>query len=233
MPGAANITVTFWAVNEDGFDEGKIQNCRFGSTFGVGGADDRLFLSGNGNYRNVDFWSEYNDFTYFPDGNTMEVGASHAAITAYARLSDTTLAVLKEEKAGEPTIFYRTGQERTEADGITLTQWFPVEAGIVGDGTVNPHAVATLAGDVLTLTKCGVHALVLSSNVASGERYTRERSLPIYRELASAKLSTAAVIVYRNRYYLALPGAGKCYVADAHYKAMFEGSTDYNYEWWV
>jgi len=232
-PGAGNIKVTYDAVVGDDYDESRIQDCRFGVLFGANGADDRLFLAGNGKYKNMDFWSEWNDFTYFPDGNTMEVGGAHSAITAYARLSDTTLAVLKEEKAGEPTIFYRTSRERTEEDGIVLKQWFPVSAGIAGDGTVNPHAVATLAGDVLTLTRNGVHALVLSANVASGERYTRERSRPIYRELSSAKLSDAAGIVYRNRYYLSLPDTGKCYVADAHYKAIFEGTTDYNYEWWI
>ncbi|MBQ8357092.1 MAG: hypothetical protein IJX39_04715 [Clostridia bacterium] len=227
-----NITITYSAITESGHDAQRIQNCRFGSTFGVNGADDRLFLSGNSRYPNMDFWSEYDDFTYFPDGNTMEVGGAHSAITAYARLSDTTLAVLKEEKAGEPTIFYRTGRGETQSDGITEKQWFPVSAGIAGDGTINPHAVATLAGDVLTLTRSGVHALVLSSNVASGERYTRERSRPIYKELSRKDLSTAAGIVYRNRYYLAT-GDGACYVADTHYKATFEGSTDYNYEWWV
>lgn len=228
-----NITITFDAATDEAYDERRIQDCRFGVLFGANGADDRLFLAGNSKYKNMDFWSEWNDFTYFPDGNCMEVGGSSSAITAYARLSDTTLAVMKEEKAGEPTIFYRTGRERTEEDGITLTQWFPVSAGISGDGTVNHHAGATLSGDVLTLTREGVHALVLSANVASGERYTRERSRPIYRELARAELATAAGIVYRNRYYLALPYVGKCYVADAHYKATFEGSTDYNYEWWV
>lgn len=231
--GNPNITVTYYANVPSDYDTKKVQGCRFGATFGLDGADDRLFLAGNSKYPNWDIWSEYDDFTYFPDGNTMEVGGAHAAITAYARLSDTTLAVLKEEKAGEPTIFYRTGRERTEKDGVTLKQWFPVSAGIAGDGTLNPHAVATLSGDVLTLTRGGVHGIVLSSNVASGERYTRERSRPIYRELTSADLGTAAAIVYRNRYYLALPGTGKCFVADAHYKAMFEGSTDYNYEWWV
>lgn len=231
--GEDNVTIIYEVATPADYDDKKVQNCRFGVTFGVGGANDRLFLAGNSKYPNMDIWSEYDDFTYFPDGNTMEVGSAHAAITAYARLSDTTLAVTKEEKAGEPTIFYRTSRERTEADGVTLSQWFPVSAGIAGDGTLNPHAVATLSGDVLTLTRGGVHGIVLSSNVASGERYTRERSRPIYRELASADLGTAAAIVYRNRYYLALPGTGKCFVADAHYKATFEGTTDYNYEWWV
>lgn len=231
--GKDSVTVTYTAAVGADHDGSRVQDCRFGATFGTEGADDRLFLAGNRRYPNMDIWSEYDDFTYFPDGNTMEVGGAHAAITAYARLSDTTLAVLKEEKAGEPTIFYRTGRERTEADGVTLTQWFPVSAGVAGDGAINPHAVATLSGDVLTLTRGGVHGIVLSSNVASGERYMRERSRPIYRELTSARLSGAAAIVYRNRYYLALPDTGKCFVADAHYKAAFEGSTDYNYEWWV
>ena len=234
MGSTPNIKATFDAVMDEDYDKRRVQDCRFGVLFGVNGADDRLFLAGNKRYPNMDIWSEWNDLTYFPEGNAMEVGGGYSAITAYARLSDTTLAVLKEEKAGEPTIFYRTGRERTASDGVTPEQWFPVSAGIAGDGTINPHAVATLSGDVLTLTRQGVHALVLSSNVASGERYTRERSGPIYKELAgAAALDRAAGIVYRNRYYLALPDTDKCYVADAHHKTTLEGSTDYHYEWWV
>ncbi|MBO5355712.1 MAG: hypothetical protein J6B09_06570 [Clostridia bacterium] len=229
----ANITVTFSAEDEEDHAN-RIKKCRFGVTFGVNGANDRLFLAGNPDHPNMDFWSEANDFTYFPDGNTMEVGSAHAAINGYARLSDTTLAVLKEEKAGEPTIFYRTGAEKHDTANLKYDAYFPVAAGIAGDGIVNHHAGATLAGDVMVVTRSGVRALVLSSNVASGERYMHERSRPIYRELTSSgELANAAGIVYRNRYYLALPEAGKCYVADAHYKAAFDGSTDYNYEWWV
>ena len=233
--GEPNITVTFTAEGGEEYTQ-RLKKCRFGTTFGVNDrhANERLFLAGNPDHPNMDFWSEANDFTYFPDGNTMEVGSAHAAINGYARLSDTTLAVLKEEKAGEPTIFYRTGAEKHDTENLKYDAYFPVAAGIAGDGIVNHHAGATLAGDVMVVTRSGVHALVLSSNVASGERYTRERSRPIYRELAnSGELADAAGIVYRNRYYLALPKAGKCYVADAHYKAAFDGSTDYNYEWWV
>lgn len=233
VDGTPNITVTFYAEGGEEYTQ-RLKKCRFGTTFGVNGANDRLFLAGNPDHPNMDFWSEANDFTYFPDGNTMEVGSAHAAINGYARLSDTTLAVLKEEKAGEPTIFYRTGAEKHDTANLKYDAYFPVAAGIAGDGIVNHHAGATLAGDVMVVTRSGVHALVLSSNVASGERYTRERSRPIYKELASSdELADAAGIVYRNRYYLALPKAGKCYVADAHYKAAFDGSADYNYEWWV
>lgn len=235
IDGKPNITVTFTAEGGEGYAQ-RIKNCRFGTTFGVNDrhANERLFLAGNPDHPNMDFWSEANDFTYFPDGNTMEVGSAHAAINGYARLSDTTLAVLKEEKAGEPTIFYRTGAEKHDTANLKYDAYFPVAAGIAGDGIVNHHAGATLAGDVMVLTRSGVRALVLSSNVASGERYMHERSRPVYRELAnSGELADAAGIVYRNRYYLALPEAGKCYVADAHYKAAFDGSTDYNYEWWV
>jgi hypothetical protein len=230
-----NITITFYAEGGEGYAQ-RIKNCRFGTTFGVNDrhANERLFLAGNPDHPNMDFWSEADDFTYFPDGNTMEVGSAHAAINGYARLSDTTLAVLKEEKAGEPTIFYRTGAEKHDTANLKYDAYFPVAAGIAGDGIVNHHAGATLAGDVMVLTRSGVRALVLSSNVASGERYMHDRSRPIYRELVSSgELANAAGIVYRNRYYLALPDAGKCYVADAHYKAAFDGSTDYNYEWWV
>ena len=213
----------------------KITSCCVGAVFGVDGASDRLFLSGNPDEKGVDRWSEADDFTYFPDGNVMFVGGGESAVTGYARLSDGMLAVFKEEKAGYPTIYYRTGAKTTmtDADGAQVPQeYFPVKAGMAGDGLVTPRAMANLSGDPLILTASGVFGVELSQNVASGERYTRERSRAIREELRQKDLAGAVAIAHRGRYYLST-GDGICYVADARYKTTFEGSPDTGYEWWV
>ena len=43
-------------------------------------------------------------------------------------------------------------------------------------GAVSPYANADLAGDTLFLSKDSVNAVVLSENVATDNRYARERS---------------------------------------------------------
>lgn len=213
----------------------KIANCRFGTLFGVDGVSDRLFLSGNPDYPNNDFFSETEDFTYFPDGNVLTVGDADAAITGYARLSDATLAVFKGESVGNPAIYYRTGKEKTvtDTDGHAVpAAFFPTVAGTAGEYLATPYAVANLSGDVLMLSRNGVFGIELSSNISSVERYTRERSRAILGDLKKRDLSDAVGIVFRGRYYLSV-GDGICYVADSRYRATFEGSADTGYEWWV
>lgn len=231
VSGAANMTVKFYANGAGRV----IEQCTVGALFGADGASDRLFLSGNPDEIGMDRWSEAGDFTYFPDGNAMYVGGNEAAITGYARLSDATLAVFKEQAQGYPTVYYRTAAKETitDADGDTVpATYFPVVAGTVGEGLSTPHAVANLAGDPLILSPNGVFGIELSQNVASGERYAKERSRAIYEELRRKDLTSAAACIYRGRYYLSV-GDGICYVADSRYKTSFDGSPDTGYEWWV
>lgn len=224
------LVITFEAAGDD--LSGRIGNCRFGAQFGVDGASDRLFLAGNGSEPNRDFFSEAEDFTYFPDGNVLTVGNGYTPITGYARLSDSTLAVFKGEGAGSPAVFYRTGKEVSVAGNLTAL--FPTVAGTAGEYLVSPHAVATLSGDVLMLSRNGVFGIELSSNLASVERYTRERSRAIYEDLRQKNLENAVGVSFRGRYYLCVGDEEEtCYVADSRYRAAFEGSSDTGYEWWV
>ena len=228
-----SITATFSCTTE-GYED-KVKKCSVGALFGVDGASDRLFVSGNPDEIGMDRWSEAGDFTYFPDGNAMYVGGSESAITGYTRLSDSTMAIFKEQMNGYPTIYYRTGRTTSivDADGTTVpAAYFPVDAGAIGEGLVSPACVGNLAGDPLILSPNGVFGIELSANVSSGERYAKERSRAIYEELRKKDLSDAVACVYRGRYYLST-GDGACYIADSRYKASFDGSPDMGYEWWI
>ncbi len=230
-----NIFVTFEHAVE-GYAE-RITRCEFGILFGVGGNTDRLFLSGNPDYPNVDFYSEMDDYTYFGDLNTATMGSDSVAVNGYARLSDSTLVIYKEESGQETTIFYRSGtyQEQKDANGNleSVRGIFPTSAGSIGEGVVSRYACANFAGDNIILSRNGVFGIVLANNVATTERYTRERSRSINERLKThSDLSEAVGIVYKNRYYLAVDDV--CYIADSRYKYTSEDDIDgsYNYEWW-
>ena len=242
--GSANITVTFTAAEmyENAKRRSFLNSCTIGTLFGANGASDRLFLSGSATDCNYDMFSEADDFTYFPDNNRIRVGSTQSSIVGYARLSDSTLAVLKSEARGEPSIYYRTGTYENDArDTAVIRAVFRDVTGSSGESITTAAAIANLAGDDLILTPRGVYGIVLSSNVASGERYTVERSRPIRSALAGHDLTKAVATVWRGRYYLALENENAendaerylCYVADSRYQATFDGSTDTNYEWWV
>lgn len=230
-----NIFVTF-EHSVEGYTE-RIANCNFGILFGVSGNTDRLFLSGNPDFPNVDFHSEMDDYTYFGDLNTASMGSDSVAINGFARLSDSTLVIYKEENGQEASIFYRTGayQENYDSTGNleSVRAVFPTSAGSIGEGVVSRYACVNFGGDNIILSKNGVFGIVLANNVATTERYTRERSRSINERLKKHKdLSEAVGIVYKSRYFLAVDGV--CYIADSRFTYTSEDSLDnsYNYEWW-
>lgn len=230
-----NIYVTFEHAVEGYAD--RITSCEFGILFGVSGNTDRLFLSGNPDYPNVDFHSEMDDYTYFGDLNTASMGSDSVAVKGFARLSDSTLVIYKEESGQEATIFYRTGsyQEYYDNSGNleSVRGVFPTSAGSIGEGVVSRYACANFAGDNIILSRNGIFGIVLANNVATTERYTRERSRSINERLKMhSDLSEAVGIVYKSRYYLAVDDV--CYIADSRYKYTSEDDIDgsFNYEWW-
>ena len=235
IDGEANITVTFMADGED--KRAEITGCTFGTIFGTNGSSNRLFLSGNASCPNRVFYSGYNDFTYFPDVNYINVGSETAKITGFCRLLDNTVAILKEKSLTDPTIYYMTGVQENEYDSSgNLTDGkavFYVEGGGVGEANINPYVTANLAGDALMLSENGVLGITLTQNMTTGARYVKERSYSINDRLRLYDLSDAAGIVFENRYYLSVGGV--CFVADARHKYYREGNDmdqSYNYEWW-
>lgn len=230
-----NIIVTFEHSIEGYAD--RITACNFGVLFGVSGNTDRLFLAGNSNYPNIDFHSEADDYTYFGDLNTASMGSDSVPISGYGRLSDSTLVIYKSETSQEASIFYRTGTYKESYDSSgnleSIRGVFPTSAGSIGEGVISRYACANFAGDNIILSRNGVFGIVLAENVATTERYTRERSRSINEKLKMhSDLSNAVAIVYKNRYYLAIDDV--VYIADSRYKYTSENDIDnsYNYEWW-
>lgn len=233
--GRDNIVITF-ECSVGGYAN-RIMDCKFGILFGVSGNTDRLFLSGNKNYPNIDFHSEMDDYTYFGDLNTASMGSDSVAVNGFARLSDSTLVIYKEENSQEASIFYRTGsyQEYYDSQGNleNIRGIFPTSAGSIGEGVISRYACVNFGGDNIILSRNGVFGIVLADNVATTERYTRERSRSINEKLRLHKdLSEAVGIVYKSRYYLSVDDV--CYIADSRYKYTSEDDIDgsYNYEWW-
>lgn len=230
----SNLTIIF-SCKVDGYAE-RINNAEIGIMFGVNGNPDRLFVSGNPEFSNYDFYSEMDNPTYFADINSCAIGSSDSKIVGYSRLGDGTLATHKEEVNGEASIYYRTGTYNTEynADGSlsNVVAYFPIQAGTIGEGMASKYANANLSGDKLFLSKNGVYGIVLSSNIASTERYSKERSQYISEKIKKHKdLSDAVAISFDNKYYLAVDNV--CYIADARMTSQNTSDTNsYNYEWY-
>lgn len=242
-----NIVIKYYAKCED--NSNKIRKCKIPFKFGSEGQTNRLFLTGNEDNRNVQYWSDdissdkdYNELLYFPELNYSIVGDKGNAITGYMRLTDSSAAIFKGRSANEPTIYYMTGNLQSSYDSNGNLSYaidvFSIKSGSVGETIINRNSTSNLAEDNLILTENGVFGLVLNnSNVTVTERYVRERSRLINGRLLSGQynLEKACAIEYNNRYYLAVGGEENgCFIADARYKTSVDDDIDgsYNYEWW-
>ena len=236
----ANITVEFSVPETKTGEVSKIDACRFGTIFGIDGAEDRLFLSGDPDYPNVAFFSESDRFDYFPDQYTASYGTKNSAVTGFLRLSDNTQAVFKEKSAGEAAIYYQTGHyntvegDETDEFGKTVYKYVPVfsmQAGSAAECSVNPWCCANLDGDSIFLSTRGIFAVELAENLATNVRTVRERARTVEKHMRERNLQDAVGIVFDGKYYLAADGF--CYVADARYRYTGGDSPYYQYEWQI
>ncbi len=234
-----NITVTFTA-GTGGFGGARhggmtwIYGCRFGCLFGVGGAEDRLFLSGNPDTPNTVYFSERRDFTYFPDQFTAVLGTDALAVTGFLPLADSALAVFKEEDERESSVYYVKGEYRSfyGEDG-SLKRTVPVfslSASGAGESLVSPYAVGMLGGDALILSGKGVFAIELSEGFSTDVRLTRSRSYTVKERLAGEELSEAVAATDGDRFYLSV--GGHCYLADKKYTYRNRTTGQIEYDWW-
>lgn len=235
VSGEANITVTF-AQDDERYAE-RILECRFATLFGSKGNANTLFVGGNDNYPNYDYWSNAEDFTYFPSDNLCSLGTSSTRIMGYQRLGDDSLAIFKEDSISEPTLYIRTGVATTiNEDMTTVTEGYYLTTGkYITQGVVSRDAIGMLNGDALFLSKQGVFGVQINSDsIAVEQRVAKERSRLINPLLKKHKsLSHAVSIVYDNKFYIALDEY--VYVADARFVFSQKGdmADTYNYEWWV
>ncbi len=224
ISGESNITVTFSFTSEGYAD--RVNQSTIGILFGVAGNTDRLFVSGNSNYKNRVFWSEKEDFTYFPDLNYADVGNSTVEIMGFSRLGDGTLAVHKKNNWQDASIYLIRGswQESTIGEATVYLPIFTVQAGAIGETMYTKYGNATLNNDCLIVSQSGVYGIELAENVATNERYAKERSKLINGKLLThTGLQEAVSVVFDQKYFLAIDDV--CYVADGRF---FNG----NYEWW-
>lgn len=217
------VTITYYS--SQAISILPIQQSLVSTLYGVGEEANRLFIA-NGDNRdkpNVIYFSEMDDFTYFPDNFTKAVGGSANEVKGFIRLANGEMAALKSLNGNEPTVFVFRGEyisgyyDAEETESYTLPK-FSTSGVSITQGVVAPHASANLADDSLFLSQNGVYALELSQGTDS-QRFAKERSLPInnlLKECNLSELEEACAITYENKYYLAVP----------HYKKTSDKEVD-------
>lgn len=221
VTGQDNVKITYTKAVE-GYAE-RINKCTIADLYGLGGSN-RVFLSGNPDYKAYDWYSDIFKPNYFPDLNYSIVGTSDTAIMGYQRLGKYQL-IVKEDNQQDSTIFQRWG---TLNDNGSVT--FSVEQGIAGIGAISKKCFSTLADEPLFLSRQGIYTI--TSNNILAERTIRNRSFFVDAKLTKESNLRNAVACEWNGYYI-LCVNNNAYVLDSKsksYKNRSDMSYDYNYE---
>lgn len=221
VAGQDNVKITY-TKPVPGYAD-RINKCTIADLYGLGGSN-RVFLSGNPDYKAYDWYSDIFKPNYFPDLNYSIVGTSDTAIMGYQRLGKYQL-IVKEDNQQDSTIFQRWG---TLNDNGNVT--FSVEQGIAGIGAISKRCFGTLADEPLFLSRQGIYAI--TSNNILAERTIRNRSFFVDAKLTKESSLQNAVSCEWNGYYI-LCVNGNAYVLDSKnksYKSRSDMSYDYNYE---
>lgn len=216
----------------DRLEEEIIEKCTFMASF-----DNRLFVGGNPDYPNVDFYSELNDGAYFSDisytnigsafekkdGEYQRIGTGGNRIVGYSYVGP-YLGVHKDGEGEGATLFLRCA-ESTESGTM-----YPIIEGFNGEGALSPFANASLTDDPLFLTRSGIYAVATSD--ITRERSIRARSTRVNPRLVNEEnLKDAVACTWRGFYLLFVNG--NVYVADSRQKSYARNiSGDFEYEWY-
>jgi len=207
IEGSDNIIIQAYHT-VDGYRD-RIAKCKFGAVYGVNGRPDRLFVSGNPDYPSQDFFSEMNDYTYFPDTNYSSLGASPGDITGYAKVGN-YLGTFKKENEHENSLILREGVVVTNEDGSVETQ-FRIVNTLQGEGMVSPFTMGYLEGEPLYLSKKGIFAV--TANDGTEAKYGQNRSFFLNGKLnEETGLEEGYSTIFNNMYILSLNN--RLYVLD-------------------
>ena len=221
VAGQDNVFITYTKTVAGYAD--RINKCTISDLYGLGGSN-RVFLSGNPDYKAYDWYSDIFKPNYFPDLNYSIVGTSDTAIMGYQRLGKYQM-ILKEDNQQDSTVFQRYG---TLNDDGSVT--FSVEQGVAGIGAISKHCFGMLADEPLFLSRQGIQAI--TSNNILAERTIRNRSFFVDSYLTKeTNLQNAVACEWNGFYVLCINGVA--YVLDGKNKSYKErsiASYDYNYE---
>jgi len=209
LNGHDNVRIKAWRTDDptdpdDPHYADKINHCTFGTRFGVNGAFDRLFVSGNPDFPNSDWYSGMWDCTYFPDLGYTQLGSSRSAVVGYSIISN-YLAAHKDEMEQDLSIILRQGDYITnEQTGIDEPS-FKIINTLQGAGAIATNSFAYLCTEPLFLTRSGLYAVTAQD--ITGEKYAQSRSFYLNGKLtaeAFEKLQDSFACIFNDMYLLSV-----------------------------
>lgn len=215
ISGEDNVKITAYRTVEGYAD--RINKCTIGAQYGINGNKDRLFLSGNPEYLNYDWFCQQNDPTYWPDLNYSVIGSHRSKIMGYSILNN-YLATHKDEAEEDQTIVLRSGELSNDRVIFKVVNSLQAESAIAVD------SFAYLKTEPVFLTRQGIHAVTTPD---SGEKYSQNRSFYLDgKMLDEPNLEDAVCCVHNDMYWLCVNGVA--YILDGLQQLRTDASEPYS-----
>jgi hypothetical protein len=175
--------------------------------FGVNGANDRLFVSGNPDqgvnsdgdlftFINCDWFSQQYDPTYFADVWYSKLGSDTSAIMGYSIINN-YLAAHKDYNEMSQSILIREG------DLVDDQPVFKLINTLQGAGAISKYCFSYLATEPVFLTRLGVFAVTAQD--ITGEKYAQDRSYYLEGKLLKEpNLENAFAYTWKDYYILGI-----------------------------
>lgn len=209
--GVDNVVITFYKT-VTGYAN-RIKNCTTHEMFGIGN-NQRIFMTGNTNYRNTDWYCAMLDPTYWPDTNYTKVGSGQVAIKGYA-LQLGVMHILKEDSQTETSMWTRSTSVATDG-----TLYFPIKPNNTSVGCLATNSIMVIDDVPVTLTGNGVYQIVATNIIDErGLKKVSENIDPVL--LKEENLDKAESFNHEGRYGIAVNGnvyiidynnGGECYI---------------------
>lgn len=208
----------------DGY-ENKINLCCKSITYNTGGTSDRIFVCGNAEEKNKDFWCASGDPTYWPDTYYSEVTNEFSEIIGYSIIEGYLAAHISPALDGRSVVL-----RGTSVDDLGNAS-FPVIKHLQGEEAFAANSFVYMEKEPLFITKRGVYAITAED--VSGEKYTQNRSYFINKILCDEEnLENAYCIKWKQFYIISVPKTEKLYFMDTSQRSYQRGEplSSYQYE---
>lgn len=220
ISGEDSVLITA-AATFSGYYE-KVAKCNRSVAYNSAGTQNRIFIAGNPDTPNMDFWCQASSPNYFPDLNYMVVGEGKNEIVGYS-IIDGYLATHITPSYDGRSIILRSYS--VDADDRAT---FPITGVLQGEEAIAPRSFIYMETEPLFITRRGVYAI--TSADIDGRKYTQNRSYYINKELvANEGLSAAECGKFKQYYIIALKN--KFYLIDTSQKSYTRGEPLSNYQY--
>lgn len=172
----------------------RIANCRFAIAYGINGNYDRVFISGNSDYPNYDWYSEKDDITYFPDTGYSVLGSDASPVNGYAIVSN-YLVTLKGDGSDRQTAILRKGDLDTNGNPV-----FTVVKSLQGYPVIAPDSSIMAGTEPMFLTREGIMAITQYD--LSGDQLMNSRSFFLNGKLLKEPHLEDAFAIRNGDFYL-------------------------------